>query len=95
MWYLIDVARIDGFSGDGIDGLADVEVRLAARVYAQQLAGTVAEELVKANLLKDKKGSNFDLRVKLRPLFFVNYRLFSNQLQHSHRPDFKIPCRVA
>ena len=71
MWYLIDVARIDGFSGDGIDGLADVEVRLAARVYAQQLAGTVAEELVKANLLKDKKGSNFDLRVKLRPLFLL------------------------
>ena len=50
MWYLIDVARIDGFSGDGIDGLADVEVRLAARVYAQQLAGTVAEELVACNM---------------------------------------------
>ena len=71
MWYLIDVARIDGFSGDGIDGLADVEVRLAARVYAQQLAGTVAEELVKANLLKDKKRLKFWFESKTTASFLL------------------------
>ena len=71
MWYLIDVARIDGFSGDGIDGLADVEVRLAARVYAQQLAGTVAEELVKANLLKDKKRLKFWFESKTTASFWL------------------------
>ena len=71
MWYLIDVARIDGFSGDGIDGLADVEVRLAARVYAQQLAGPVAEELVKANLLKDKKRLKFWFESKTTASFWL------------------------
>ncbi len=51
---MINGGRVDGFVGEGVDDLGDVEVRFAFRVDLEQLAGSVTEKFVQTDLKKTR-----------------------------------------